>query len=123
MNRDHVSTSRILTGGTFIAVGILVLLGSLTFDTIFSLIDFWPLILVAIGLARLTEPGRWWSGARLVAIGAWLQLITLGLFGLDWDNGWPMLLVFVGLGMVGAALAGEDRDRCRRALGGHHGSH
>jgi hypothetical protein len=39
----------------------------------------------------------------------WLQIVALELFGFDFLNGWPLLVVLVGLGLVIDGLVGGSR--------------
>jgi hypothetical protein len=45
-----------------------------------------------------------WSGAWLVIIGVWLQLIRLHAFGLNYGNSWPLILIASGAGITLRAL-------------------
>lgn len=110
MNTQANTHPKIFAGAVLIALGLLFLLDQTVFGA-WSILDFWPLILIAIGIARIAEPWRRWSGLRLIALGALFQAITLNLFGLDWHNGWPLILVIVGVVMIGRSLTGEEH-RC-----------
>ena len=95
---------------------ILVLLGGLFLFSELGVLDaeplarYWPLILIALGTARLLQPanprGRS-SGAWLLAVGIWCLINTLELFGLTWGTSWPLFLIFAGGAMVYGTLAGE----------------
>lgn len=99
-----------LFGGiALIAVGTLFLLdetGIADFGDVIR--NYWPLFVVGVGVMRLIE-GQIWDGLWLVAVGGWMQLVTLHLFGLTWGSSWPLLLIILGAGMVIRALLGAVR--------------
>jgi hypothetical protein len=41
-----------------------------------------------------------WAGLWLVAVGFWMQISHLRLFGLTWGTSWPLLLIALGGGMI-----------------------
>ena len=57
----------------------------------------WPLILIAMGVARLADTGASRdcksprSGAWLLYIGLWGLISEFHLFGLDYRTSWPLL--------------------------------
>lgn len=62
----------------------------------------WPLILLAIGTAKILQPGRdgrqggfWMIGAGLIFLA-----VTRGLFGLTWATAWPLFLILAGLSIM-----------------------
>jgi hypothetical protein len=70
--------------------------------------SYWPVIPLALGLARLVQPARRpdgtcgsrRTGAWLVFIGGWGLLNEFHLFGLDYDSSWPLVVVFAGISIV-----------------------
>ena len=63
-------------------------------------VNVWPVIVIAIGLARLSQrradgrrEGGWW-----VLFGVWILLSQLGVLRLH--ESWPLLLVALGIRMV-----------------------
>ena len=50
---------------------------------------------VRIGQGRSNREIR--GGAILIAVGIWLLVSTLGLFGLDHGDSWPLLLILIGI--------------------------
>jgi len=104
-------TGALFTGIILIAFGVLFLLdraGLADFGDIIH--DWWPMFLVVIGATRIAS-GRMWGGLWLIAIGAWLQLVHLGLFGLTFGTSWPLLLIAVGAGMIVRTLVESARRR------------
>jgi hypothetical protein len=103
---------RLIFGLAIMAWGLI-----LTLDN-FGLIDagrywrLWPLLLIAIGVARLAESvrsGFRMSGFVLVLIGIALLLHNLDVVRLK--QVWPLILFFIGGGIVWKALGpGRGRD-------------
>jgi hypothetical protein len=87
--------------------------------------DFWPFVLIALGAVRLMQPpdlaaGRpRRSGSMLLAVGAWALATELHLWGLTFQNSWPILIVGVGLSMVWGALRGQSFCGHGRPRGPH----
>ncbi len=105
---------RLVAGLVLIALGTLFLLERFDllkpWDLARAFADYWPLILVALGLGKVLG-GRGRSDRRggvvLLLIGAWLQVNTLELFDFRWHNSWPLLLIAFGVLLVVDALAGR----------------
>jgi hypothetical protein len=70
---------------------------------------YWPLLLIFIGLGQ--EADAWRTrrdsgGIFLIAVGVWMLAGSLHLFGLDYDDAFPVGVMVVGLGLVSHALLG-----------------
>jgi hypothetical protein len=103
--RHHRDRSSLFTGLLFIGIGTLFLLDRLDVADFGDLIrTWWPMFLVFIGVSRFFERRRVWSGAWLIAVGLWLQATVLHLFGLRFNNSWPLLLIALGAVMTLRAL-------------------
>ncbi|HEY5611816.1 MAG TPA: DUF5668 domain-containing protein [Thermoanaerobaculia bacterium] len=106
------SLPRMVWGLSLITLGVIFFLREFDgLDLIEYVWRFWPLILIAVGLAKIIQPeakdGRG-GGFTLLGIGVWMLIGSLRMFGLDYGNSWPVVLVFIGIGMVWNALADED---------------
>ncbi|HPC83318.1 MAG TPA: DUF5668 domain-containing protein [Thermoanaerobaculaceae bacterium] len=104
--------SRLIMGLAVCALGVLFTLDRLDVLDAGRLIEYWPLLLVAMGLARLLEApggrGRGF-GLVLVVVGSWLLLYNLEVVDFSLWNLWPLALVLVGAGMIWKALGGDRR--------------
>ena len=112
-----VASGRLIFGLVLVGLGLFFLLdrlGMVRFDLPWQ---WWPLILVALGVGKLLRGGRRdaQGGVWLIFVGAWLICNFQGYFGLAWDNSWPLFLVAGGAMLVWGALTGADRRACRRA--------
>lgn len=110
--RGRVETAPLGTGIVLIVIGALFMLDR------FSDLDFgdvartwWPMILVVIAVPKLLDHRTLWNGLWLLAVGAWLQLIELDLFGLTYRNSWPLLLIVLGAGMIGRSVVDAMHGR------------
>jgi hypothetical protein len=102
-----------MVGGiVLIIVGTLFLLQQFDVTRFGRLWDYWPLILVALGVARILDPvenERRGSGYWLLAIGTWLLIGSLELFGFSYGTSWPLLLVMFGIIIIGQAVFERPR--------------
>ena len=102
-------------------VGIaLILLGVLFLLPLVSSVElppeqWWPLFLVAVGLATALS-GNWRGGLPTIAVAAAFLLYNLGILGLDGSSLWPVALIVIGAAITfrywrfGAGRAPEADD-------------
>ncbi|MBI3450258.1 MAG: hypothetical protein HY049_15255 [Acidobacteria bacterium] len=94
-----VMVPRAVLGLVIMAIGVLLTLGNLGILEIGSLWHFWPMSLVAVGLAKVIQPagypGRGFGVALLLA-GVWLQLSYFGILPFRVRYFWPLILIFFG---------------------------
>lgn len=99
MARDY--QGRIFAGILIIVIGTLFLLGNLgKIDVGDLLSEYWPLILIVIGLWHILVHNfrQLGTGIILIAIGGAFMLIKWGILGIDfWKFFWPALIISVGL--------------------------
>lgn len=104
-------------GGIIVVVGLLLLLNNMHIIRVREIWDFWPLILVVFGFARIVESknsaGYIWGGL-VAGAGALFLLDNLGIFSLNFEFVWPLILIGFGLTLLFKTL---DRQRLR-ATGG-----
>ena len=71
----------------------------------FSLHDWWPLILILVGVFQLVQSRRWFhfSGWFLIFLGGIFLLTVQHRFGMEWDNIWrlwPVILILLGISII-----------------------
>jgi predicted membrane protein len=97
------AVGRFVAGGIIVLLGVAFLLQNLGFLYIDHIWNYWPLLLVALGISHvLTGPlqRRVW-GLGLVAVGLVLLANSLGYLRWDvWRLLWPMWLIFFGLSLL-----------------------
>ncbi|WP_250447697.1 LiaI-LiaF-like domain-containing protein [Actinotalea sp. C106] len=96
---------QIFLGVLLVTAGVLALLGQAgVVDVSLGQLlgTWWPLVVIAVGLAALLTVPRAWAGpSAVVGLGVLLQLITLDLIELDfWEVLWPVVIILVGLSLL-----------------------
>ena len=104
----------LIIGLCVIAVGVLFLLrnvGVLYFDDIWQ---YWPVILIVIGISKLANThsaSQVTSGLIIGGIGTVFLLRNLGfIYGNIWEYLWPGILIAVGLSILVKHLEGRDQS-------------
>jgi hypothetical protein len=105
----HRNSARIVMGLVVIAIGVLFTLDKLGYVRAGDFWEYWPVILIAVGIGRIVQPrgthGRGF-GVFLIVLGAWFLLSNLDVIEYRvWDY-WPVLLVLFGAMMIWRAIAG-----------------
>jgi cell wall-active antibiotic response 4TMS protein YvqF len=108
----RVSQARVVFGLVVMLAGTLLLLDRLDWWGVRLNVPLWPWVLVALGLARLSDRstdangcmrGRR-SAAWLLLIGGWGLLNEYRIFGIHYGHSWPILLIGAGAMVVWRAL-------------------
>jgi len=109
--RRHGWMARGLLGVIFITIGALFLLSNLGVFYFDNLWEFWPVILIALGLSRAAGSRHisgWMSGGVLTLIGTVFLLRNLGyIHGSVWEYFWPLILILVGVSMLLRGFGGR----------------
>ena len=97
------SRHQLWLGLALVLAGAVFLLDNLHFLEIRRILPFWPVLLMALGAARLltAAPGNRHEqvlGGVLLGVGGFLLLRRLGWLHLEWRDLWP--LVLIGLGVL-----------------------
>jgi hypothetical protein len=93
------------TGGAFLIFGILLLLANLNFLDLRSvLVQWWPLILMAIGVKQLLTlrgPNAWIGGLFWIVAGGIFLARSMGIIHVAIGSiVWPLLLIWLGVILV-----------------------
>ena len=105
--RSKIDVGSLAVGLLIMLLGTAFLLEQLDFYDIREVWRFWPMVLIAVGLVQLLRPGDGRPSIFLLLMGVWLQVSTLGLWGLDWGDSWPLLIMFIGASLVFDATVGR----------------
>jgi predicted membrane protein len=92
-------TGRMIAGSLLILFGFLFLLDNFGVIDAGDVFQFWPLVLVGIGVWKLLEhreDGQRAPGIALIAIGLFLQLQMLAVLDWSFRDVWPVLLMALG---------------------------
>jgi predicted membrane protein len=83
-----------------ILIGMLFLLDHLNVIHVDAFWKYWPLLLIALGLAKFVNEGKRVGGVMLILVGAFFMLENLGFRMLTWATLWPVLIIAAGVAMI-----------------------
>jgi predicted membrane protein len=102
-NPEWHTTRAIIPAIIVIGIGVLFLLNNLNIIYIRNWIDYWPVILIAIGLEKVVDSnfiGRRMGGGVLMFAGGLFLARNLGYLQVQIRDLWPLVLIFLGLFML-----------------------
>lgn len=108
MEDKRQARKRILWGVMLVAVGLVFMLGKLDILDFASFWRFWPLVLLVSGLVDVLSANTWKhisEGLNQIAFGAWLFVCFEHLWGLNFGNSWPLLLIAAGASIMLGGVA------------------
>jgi len=99
----YTDTGKQTAGIILIAIGVLFLLQRLDIIFVGSIWKYWPGIFIVIGIMKLvnglspadTGSGLWW-----IFLGTWLFVSINHVWGLSFDETWPMMVIAWGVSMI-----------------------
>lgn len=104
-------SAQLVFGAVIIAIGVLFTLDNLDILESEDYLRYWPVALIAIGAAKLTDAGRrqggLLAGTLFIGVGTWLLLDNLGIIHVSFLDFWPLLLVIVGTAIVWQGIRGR----------------
>jgi predicted membrane protein len=103
----------IVTGAIIVLIGLAFLLDNMGIIAIGKIWQFWPMLVVLVGVLNFASRHRAW-GTFLVLAGILLQLNQLGKIHFGWAQFWPLMLIALGL----LVLWGSFERRNRPILSG-----
>ena len=102
-NNHKIPVGKLVIGLVLLVVGVATFLETADLWDSGSLWSYWPLILVAIGVANETDAIRRRKSDGsfiMLGIGVWLFAGSFGLFGLSYYEAMPLAIVVAGLGVL-----------------------
>ncbi|HQR46942.1 MAG TPA: DUF5668 domain-containing protein [Thermoanaerobaculia bacterium] len=108
--RPPASIGKLVFGVIVAILGVLFTLENFGLVDVGSLWKYWPLALVAVGGAHLSQSwrSRPFGGLLLVVLGVFFLLQNLHVIRISLWNLFPLVLVIVGLRIVFGALGGRE---------------
>ena len=122
-NHSYNTGGRVVAGLVLILFGALFLAHNLDIIYIEHVGRYWPAVLVVIGLVKLFSGGgnsRHGDGLGWIFLGAWLFISLNGLWGFDFHNSWPILIIGWGISMLWRGL--YSQSHVLTAEGQRHGN-
>ena len=107
-------TPQLILGLLIIFVGIVFLLDELGIAPALSYLRYWPVALIAIGVAKMLQArdgGGAFAGLMFTIVGVWLQAEELDIINVSLRNVWPVGLVLVGGYLVWQGLTNRPAAR------------
>jgi predicted membrane protein len=127
-NRKSFLDFKIFIGILVLIYGMLLLLRNMGYDTGIHLWDYWPVLLILLGLRLLLQPSehrQFVTGSAITILGLLFLLNNLDVIDLRWRIIWPVLIVFIGVVIIyhslwrkNKAISGQDKIDLSMVFGG-----
>jgi hypothetical protein len=109
MEARKMFSAHVLIGSILVLAGGTLLLENLGVIDIGSVWHFWPLILIGLGITRITEATsrrEQGVGLWLLLLGLWFTVSILNIGGLTFSDIWPAIFIALGVSMLWKSLPG-----------------
>ncbi len=114
MNDRRRNGGRLVLGLFLMLLGALLLADQLGLLQVGRVWNYWPLLLIGLGVAKIVRPdeaeGRW-GGVWLLMVGLYCGASAWHWYGLGWHNSWPLMVIAAGTMVVARAIAGPRTAR------------
>jgi len=100
---SQYANGRFFFGLVLLILGSLYLLNNFGFMYVGHIGRYWPALFILFGLVRLLDYDGTWhrhTGIGWIFFGSWLLVSMNGMFGLDFQNSWPILIIGWGISMI-----------------------
>ena len=100
-------TPRLVLGVAILVAGLVFTLDNLGVVDADDVVEYWPLLLVVVGLAKLVDvrrTGGWLSAGIWILVGVWWTLFNVAVVDFHPVDFWPVFLIVAGLFLVQRAL-------------------
>jgi hypothetical protein len=112
--RRHLDLAKLCAGTVMLLIGGLAFLNAIDVIDIASPWRWWPLILIGVGAASEIDAirqRRSSGGFALMGSGIWLLIGSQHLLGFSYRTAFPLLVVFIGLGMIVHAFTDLPKEK------------
>ena len=100
-------SANVLIGSFLVLAGAALLLENFGAIDIGPVWRFWPLILIGLGIARMSEAASrrdQGMGLWLLLLGLWFAVSILHVGGLTFTDTWPVLFIALGVSLLWKSL-------------------
>ncbi len=105
--------AKLIIGIFFILHGLLLTADNLDLLNAWHYLQYWPAVMLLVGLYKIWQPGSQVAGLILTVLGAALLAGSVGLWHVSLFKLWPLLLIIAGVTIVAKAtgfeIASADR--------------
>ena len=112
---SHQLRSEIIFGGLFIIAGLVLFLDRSDIIDPGPVWRYWPFLLIIFGINKMIpfdRPRRILKGIWLVFLGLWLYVSIEHVWGLEFRDTWPMLIIAWGIGLVAKSFFNRQDTFC-----------
>lgn len=105
---------RIIIGLLVIGAGVILFLSSLGMDINIHIWDYWPVLLILIGIKKILDPieyRQYYWGGILISIGVLFQLNNLDIIDFHFQDLWPIIIILIGFEIIKTALYRKKYDK------------
>ena len=106
--------SPLIAGVILMAIGAVLLSVNLGYGIPLGLLQYYPFVLMALGLLGTVLPSRHLSrsgGIWLLAAGIYCAICEFHLFDLGWGSAWPLFIIAYGVEVVFGTRARDGAER------------
>lgn len=106
----HILNPKIIVGLAIILIGVLALLVNLGYDVDISIWDYWPVILILIGLSMIFQPTEYrnfFIGSIFVVVGVLFLLSNFDIIDFGFSLFWPIIIILIGIAVIRHGIGGE----------------
>ncbi len=110
--QPYATGGRLVAGIVLIALGALFLAHNLDIIYVDHIGRYWPAIFILVGLVKLFGSGadpHHGSGLGWIFLGTWLLISLNRIWGFDFHNSWPILIIGWGVSMLWRGLYQQTR--------------
>jgi len=121
--KKNLFDSRIVVGILILLAGVLLLLDKMDIGVNVDIGDFWPVIIIVIGVGKILQPKEnrqlYW-GIVITAVGTLFLLNNLGYIHFWFNELWPILLILLGIEILRSGFF-KHHVKTRRCFHHSHG--
>ncbi|MFO7304355.1 MAG: DUF5668 domain-containing protein [Gammaproteobacteria bacterium] len=125
---DSPPSARLVVGIVLFTLGGVLLATNLGARLPWHLWEYFPLLLIALGVWGLVRPSRSFDrsgGLWMLAAGVYALISVFNVYGLSWTTAWPIFVIAAGISVIfdlDRRCAGRHPGHCGRRSSNHEGS-